>query len=57
MASKRKPASKLTLEQVRQMRKEYEEGATQSQLAKKYQVNVSHVGRIVRGEMWQDDNQ
>ena len=36
------------------MRKEYENGATQSSLALKYKVNVSHVGRIVRREMWQD---
>lgn len=50
---KRPTASKLSEQQVREMRQAYKDGATQSSLAVKYHVNVSHVGRIVRREMWQ----
>lgn len=48
-------ASKLTREQVRILRKEYERGGvTQGALSQKYKVSVSQIGRILRGEMWQE---
>lgn len=53
---KRPTSSKLTTEQVREMRQKYLDGVTQSTLSKEYKVNVSHVGRIVRGEIWQDED-
>jgi hypothetical protein len=45
-------AAKLTPSQVFEMRKEYVAGATQGALARKYQVSIGQVGRIVRGEAW-----
>lgn len=46
-------AAKLDPEVVYQMREEYALGATQGSLARKYQVSIGTVGRIVRGESWQ----
>lgn len=47
-------ARKLTASQVLEMRELYHEQAwTQSALARRYQVSVITVGRIVRGESWQ----
>ena len=43
--------AKISNDQVLELRQLYhEEGWTQAQLARKYQVNVNTVGRIVRGE-------
>lgn len=49
----RRPASKLTAAQVAEMRQRYREGWSQSKLANHYGVGIGHVGRIVRGEVWQ----
>ena len=46
-------AGKLTPTLVHDMRLEYAAGATQGQLARKYGISVGQVGRIVRGECWQ----
>lgn len=45
-------ASKLSPAQVVDMRRDYAEGMTQGDLAKKYDMGVSSVGRVVRGESW-----
>lgn len=45
---------KLTLELVREMRERYGSGWTQGRLCKHYGVTIGTVGRIVRGESWQD---
>jgi transcriptional regulator with XRE-family HTH domain len=43
--------AKLTNEQVFELRRLYnEEGWTQSQLSKHFNLSVNHIGRIVRGE-------
>lgn len=47
-------SAKLTVSRVLDMRAEYGEGATQGELARKYQISVVQVGRIVRGESWQN---
>lgn len=43
-------AAKLSNEEVYAMRREYEEGATQAFLSRKYGLHINTVGRIVRGE-------
>lgn len=45
---------KLTLDDVRVIREEYEAGATQGSLAKYFGVSVGQIGRIVRGESWME---
>lgn len=47
-------AAKLTIHDVREMRERYAEGWTQAKLSVTYGVGVVQVGRIVRGECWQD---
>ena len=46
-------ARKLTAYEVGELRRMYQEGATQGALAKSYGVSVGQIGRIVRGESWQ----
>ncbi len=46
-------AGKLTPTLVHDMRLEYAAGATQGSLARKYGISIGQVGRIVRGECWQ----
>ena len=36
------------------MRQKYEQGMTQRELALEYRLSIGQVGRIVRGESWQD---
>jgi len=50
---RRKPASKLQIDEIVAIRAEYAQGATQGALARKYRVSIGHIGRIVRGEAWQ----
>lgn len=45
-------AARLTPEEVYQIRQEYEAGTTQGELCRKYGVSVGTIGRIVRGETW-----
>ena len=45
-------ARKLTGYEVQQIRKAYNEGATQGALARAYGMSVGQIGRIVRGESW-----
>ena len=45
-------ARKLTAYEVQTIRKTYEEGATQGELARAYSMSVGQIGRIVRGESW-----
>lgn len=45
-------AAKVTAEMVLRMRLEYAKGATQNELADRYDLSVVQVGRIVRGESW-----
>jgi hypothetical protein len=52
-AKRRPPATKLRLDEVIAIRQAYGLGATQSSLALKYKVTTGHIGRIVRGEGWQ----
>jgi len=47
-------AAKLTAEQVYALLQEYEGGASQGALSRKYGVSVGQVGRICRGESWQN---
>ena len=47
-------SAKLTASMVLDMRAEYAEGATQGDLSRKYEISVVQVGRIVRGESWQN---
>lgn len=46
--------SKLTPELVEQMRRDYEAGDTQQQIAKKYGVGRRTAGRAIRGEYWKE---
>jgi hypothetical protein len=46
-------AAKLTPSQVMEMRELYNERWTQGALARRYGISVVQVGRIVRGESWQ----
>lgn len=46
-------ASKLTPTKVFELREKYAAGASQGSLAREYQISVGQVGRIVRGESWQ----
>lgn len=47
-------AAKVTAVMVEQMRRDYELGATQRELAEMSGLSVVQVGRIVRGESWKD---
>ena len=44
--------SKMTALKVEELRREYELGATQAELGRKWKLSVVQVGRIVRGESW-----
>lgn len=46
-SAKRSPA------EIRQIRQEYADGASQASLARKWQYSIGQIGRIVRGESWQ----
>ena len=46
------PESKLTEEQVVEMREDAADGATHRELAARFGLSRSTVGAIVRGEMW-----
>ena len=47
-------ASKLSVSEVMEIRRAYaQERMSQGALARKYQVSVITIGRIVRGETWQ----
>lgn len=47
-----KAARKLDQLQVQQIRKLYEEGATQGAIARHFGMSTVQIGRIVRGESW-----
>ena len=48
-------ASKLSVPQVIEIRLLYEQGKfSQGALARRFQVSVIQIGRIVRGEVWQN---
>lgn len=50
-----KRARKLSVTEVQEIRKLYAEGyKTQGQLSREFSVSVIQIGRIVRGEVWQD---
>jgi hypothetical protein len=51
---KNKRAKKLTAGDVAEMRGHYAQGATQGALSRHYGVTIGQVGRIVRGESWQE---
>ncbi len=44
--------NKLNMAQVRRIRTLYDAGKTQAALANQYGVNLSTIGKIVRGERW-----
>lgn len=46
-------SAKLNASKVAAMRAEYEAGATQGALSRKYGIGVTQVARIVRNEAWQ----
>lgn len=50
-------SAKLTGEQVLELRQRYIAGATQGELARAYGISIGQIGRIVRGESWQDKAQ
>jgi hypothetical protein len=50
-------AKRLTAEKVLEIRLKYSEGQSQGSLAREYEVSVGQVGRIVRGEVWQNFQQ
>lgn len=50
-----KRAAKLTALEVIAIREKYwQQGYTQGQLAREYHVGTAQIGKIVRGEAWQD---
>ncbi len=54
-AARNTKASKLTATQVQEIREFYARGAiSQGQLSRDYQVSIVTIGRIVRGEVWQN---
>ena len=44
--------SKLSVEQVQEIRTKCKDGAKQVDLAKEYQISINQIGRIVRNEQW-----
>jgi hypothetical protein len=54
MLNKGNATRKLSLEKVQQIRQLYGEGYTQGALSRHFGVSIGQVGRIVRGESWQD---
>lgn len=50
-------AAKLTPSQVLSIRQRYNDGESQGALAREFAVSVGQIGRIVRGEVWQDYSQ
>lgn len=51
---RRRPTAKATPALVQTIRVEYAAGASQSTLARRYQLSINTIGRMVRGETWQD---
>jgi|SRR5215471_10362327 len=49
-----KRAARLTATLVMEMRERYARGETQGSLARAFHLSVGQVGRIVRGESWQE---
>lgn len=47
-------AIRLTPDDVKEIRRRYAQGDTQAALSRAYKMNVGHIGRIVRGETWQN---
>lgn len=48
-------AAKLTPTMVQQIREQYASGSySQGSLARAYKISIGQIGRIVRGESWQD---
>lgn len=56
-ANNKAAKKKLGYGQVQDIRTLYAAGSTQGALAREYQVSVVQIGRIVRGEAWQDARQ
>lgn len=50
-------AARLTATKVLEIRQRYASGETQGALSRDYQVSVGQIGRIVRGEAWQEYQQ
>jgi hypothetical protein len=48
-------ARRLTAEQVVEIRRQYDEGATQASLGIAFGISTVQIGRIVRGESWVDN--
>lgn len=51
-AGERNPRSKLTAEQVEQVRRAVSSGETQTEVARRFGVTSQMIGRIVRGQNW-----
>lgn len=47
-------SAKLTAAQVLELRQKYAAGMSQSELSREFQVTIGTIGRIVRGESWQN---
>ena len=45
---------KLSKEQVQEIRENYGKGVTQGALSRHFGVSIGQIGRIVRGESWQE---
>lgn len=50
-------AAKVNGETVIVIRQLYEQGWTQNQLSREFQLSIGQIGRIVRGEVWQNVTQ
>jgi len=48
----RSPMSKLTDDKVRAIRQEYEAGATQAELAAKFNMHQTNISRVIHGKTW-----
>jgi hypothetical protein len=52
LSGEKNGSSKLTMEQVEEIRRLYKAGVVQTKLAVQFGVNQPHISRIVRGESW-----
>lgn len=52
----RSPSAKLTLRNVREIRRRHAAGTTQAALAREFHVTASHVSHICSGHVWLEDS-
>lgn len=54
-AGEKNPASKLTWEKVRDIRRRVFNGETQRSVAKRYGVGHQNIGHIIKNKTWRED--